>query len=375
MFFIDISEECGYSIDTQCSLFESIKPLFANKPTVLVISKIDVMRLESLDEASKDRIMKLAKDSDVEIVAMSTQSEEGLMEARNFCCEKLLQFRLEHKVKGSHADFMLETLRVTAPQTRDDMIREPFVPVTALTTPKYDPNDPNRRILERDLEEQNGGAGIYSADLKKNYILNNDEWKYDVIPEIMEGRNISDFIDPDIQQKLDQLEEEEENRMGLEVDEPEPTEEDIELKRKADAIRDKRLLMVKNKNIMKKSAISRKLGIEKNGAENLGKRKSVSKILTKSDRSMDVDDAVDMSSSTGILRNRIQSSLPSIANKIMSRSKAHTRMAEAKDDMDRAGRRRNAKLCKRGEGDRDIAVKMPKHLFSSKMSNGSRSWR
>lgn len=36
------SEECGYSIETQLNLFDSIKPLFSKKPVVLALNKIDV---------------------------------------------------------------------------------------------------------------------------------------------------------------------------------------------------------------------------------------------------------------------------------------------------------------------------------------------
>jgi nucleolar GTP-binding protein len=32
--------------------------------------------------------------------------------------------------------------------------------------------------------------------------LENPEWKYDVIPEIMDGKNIFDFVDKDILEKL-----------------------------------------------------------------------------------------------------------------------------------------------------------------------------
>ena len=46
--------------------------------------------------------------------------------------------------------------------------------------------------------------------ITENYILKNDEWKYDVIPEIMDGKNVADFIDPEIEEKLDELEREEE---------------------------------------------------------------------------------------------------------------------------------------------------------------------
>jgi nucleolar GTP-binding protein len=41
-------------------------------------------------------------------------------------------------------------------------------------------------------------------------MLANDEWKYDEIPEIMDGKNIADFVDPDILQRLEALEREEE---------------------------------------------------------------------------------------------------------------------------------------------------------------------
>jgi hypothetical protein len=48
--------------------------------------------------------------------------------------------------------------------------------------------------------------------LVEYYDLENDEWKYDKIPEIMDGLNISDYIDPDLIEKLEALEREEEDR-------------------------------------------------------------------------------------------------------------------------------------------------------------------
>lgn len=41
-------------------------------------------------------------------------------------------------------------------------------------------------------------------------MLSNSEWKHDKIPEIMEGKNVADFIDPEIEARLDALELEEE---------------------------------------------------------------------------------------------------------------------------------------------------------------------
>ena len=51
----------------------------------------------------------------------------------------------------------------------------------------------------------------YKFDDKALYFVKNDE-KYDVIPEIIDGKNIADYIDQDIFEKLEQLEREEELR-------------------------------------------------------------------------------------------------------------------------------------------------------------------
>ena len=37
----------------------------------------------------------------------------------------------------------------------------------------------------RDLMWENGGPGVYSCDFRKSYMLNNDDHKFDIIPEIM----------------------------------------------------------------------------------------------------------------------------------------------------------------------------------------------
>lgn len=44
----------------------------------------------------------------------------------------------------------------------------------------------------------------------ENYLLADPEWKQDIIPEIMDGKNIADFVDLDIEEKLEALEREEE---------------------------------------------------------------------------------------------------------------------------------------------------------------------
>ena len=63
---------------------------------------------------------------------------------------------------------------------------------------------------ERDIELALGDD--YVLDLQKNWDLANPEEKYDVIPEVWNGKNIADYIDPDIMTKLEALEKEEELR-------------------------------------------------------------------------------------------------------------------------------------------------------------------
>merc|ERR1719253_650191 len=58
--------------------------------------------------------------------------------------------------------------------------------------------------------EELGGAGVYQVDTWRRSILEDDSWKYDVIPEIMDGHNVIDFVDPDIDKRLAELEKEEE---------------------------------------------------------------------------------------------------------------------------------------------------------------------
>lgn len=53
-----------------------------------------------------------------------------------------------------------------------------------------------KRKLAKDLENELGE--YYYMDLRQHWDLKNDEEKHDIIPEIYLGKNVADFIDPDI---------------------------------------------------------------------------------------------------------------------------------------------------------------------------------
>lgn len=171
LYFMDLSEECGYSIADQVKLFQNIKPLFANKPLFLVISKIDVKRLEDLDAADAALVQSIMV-SGVEVVQLSCHADQGVIEARNKACEKLLEARVETKMRSQRVTDVLSRIHVALPQGRDEKLRPPSIPENALLRrkDKFDKNDPNRARLERDEEDENGGAGVFNVDLKSNGI-------------------------------------------------------------------------------------------------------------------------------------------------------------------------------------------------------------
>merc|ERR1712151_617171 len=78
LYFVDISEQCGYSIEEQCSLFKSIQPLFANKQLIVVANKVDQQPWEDLNQEQKDMVEGLAKIANCSFMTMSNISEHGV---------------------------------------------------------------------------------------------------------------------------------------------------------------------------------------------------------------------------------------------------------------------------------------------------------
>jgi len=227
LYFMDLSEQCGYSVEAQCKLFHSIKPLFANKPTVLVINKVDVTRIDDLSPENRVLVDEIINKEGVICVQVSCYTEEGVMELKTKACDALLAHRVGNKVKGTKINSVINRIHVAQPRPRDDISREPCIP-EAVKIKLEERQAGVKQRLEKDIEAEEGGPGVYNINLKsesshtllseswitneraENYILENPEWKFDVIPEIMDGKNIADFIDPDIEEKLEALEREEE---------------------------------------------------------------------------------------------------------------------------------------------------------------------
>ena len=344
----------------------------------------------------------MLSSGEVELLQLSCNTSEGVQAVKNAACERLIAERVSQKLKagtnssgaigGRLADVMA---RIHVAQPMGGASLEPFIPDAVKDMKKYDKNDPERRRLARDVEEENGGAGVFNVDLKADYLLDNPEWKYDRIPEVFDGKNVYDFVDPDIDAKLQALEEEEERLEAegyYESDEELDDAEEADIRMKADLIREKQAL-IRNEAKMRKSLknraiIPRKaqkkplaeleealdvLGVDTHDLHlrarpeaqpSRGRSLSRSRLGTEDSNAMDIDGGEPA-------RERLRS-------KSRARSQPATNRREdgVQDEDTRTKAERQAKVAQRkmnrmarqGEADRHIGATLPKHLVSNSSS-------
>ena len=415
LFFLDISGSCGYSIAQQAALFHSIKSLFMNKPLVIVCNKTDLQPLEGLPEDDMKLIMEMkaeamktitqAGDPNEEgvLLTMSTLTDDGVMAVKNAACERLLEQRVDVKMKSKKMVDCLNRFHVAVPKPRDNKERPVCIPLAVLEA-RANAAAKEKKKLEKDLEQENGGAGVYSASLKKHYILANDDWKEDILPEILDGHNVADFLDPDILERCEELEREEGLRLeeqaaqdAFEIDGHELTDEQKEI---LSQIRKKKALLIQEHRMKKRTAESRPIVPRKFDKD----RKFTTDRMGRQLSSMGVDPsaAIARSRSRGRKRERSLSRAAGDADAMevdgqqsnkklrLSRSRSRSRAPEEvvpgegfKDSEQKkkaikkakdATKKRN-KDARRGEADRVIPTLKPKHLFSGKRTLGKTSRR
>ncbi|KAK9452469.1 P-loop containing nucleoside triphosphate hydrolase protein [Dipodascopsis uninucleata] len=400
LYFMDLSEQCGFSVEAQVNLFHSIKPLFANKTVMVVINKIDAVKPEDLDEERQAMLNTIAKEQNVEMMQLSCHLEIGLMEVRNQACERLLQARIEQKMKGTKVNDVLNKIHLAIPAATDDS-RRPFIPDNIKTMLKYDPNDPNRRKLARDIENENGGPGVYNINLKDKYLLENEEWKNDIMPEVLDGKNVYDFIDPEIGHKLRVLEAEEDrlDQSGFydsEDDEIFETEEDADIRTKAEWIRN-RLKLMKNEARSRKSLQNRAIIPRSKQRKTLsdmekhfeGIHVDISSVTERARGRPEVNSESDHEAGVDVIMNEAKRSKSRSAPTPATSTAEAAAMAPSRFDgglskrsmrvkatrLERISQRERNSMGRAGEADRHQFDTKPKHLFSGKRGIGKTSRR
>ncbi|ESN92557.1 hypothetical protein HELRODRAFT_107963 [Helobdella robusta] len=351
VYIVDPSEQCGYTLKAQIDLFESMKPLFANKPKMVCLNKCDVRKRSELSEEYKELLNGLEKEG-VKLFEMSTLTGEGISEVKNDVCKTLLEYRVEAKVRARKVNDILNRLHVAMPPNGYNKSRPPVVPQR-----KMDVTDAKKKT-ERDIQLEEGED--YYMDLKKNYLLKNPEEKYDVIPEIWEGHNIADFIDPEIERKLEELEREEEmrERAGMYDDDEEEEDENAKVIRlTAEKIREKRKLMIlesREKRRVEKPRLPRAGKVVNDQGEEVDRSRK-----RKRDQS---------EGSKSLVRKRSRSS-----SRVTPRDRSGVRDDQMADKARKLAKMAQRKLnlnARKGEADRRHLTSKPKHLFAGKRKMG-----
>ncbi|KAJ0407901.1 hypothetical protein P43SY_009188 [Pythium insidiosum] len=408
LFFMDISEQCGFTIEQQLSLFSNIRPLFANKPLVFVANKIDQIKFEQLSAEHQQLINDAVQQSNAKFFTMSNHSEENVSDVKNYACDELLKHRVGSKVKGNKVADVLNRLSVAMPVARDDVQRELSIPQSVLEARQSSGSSASTRVTQKELMNQNGGAGVYAMDFREHYkgMLKSDDWVYDSIPEIWNGKNIADFVDPDILKKLDALEKEEDEAMAnapMDMeDEDDVSDLDDEQQDKLTRIREKKALIVaehrmnknKNRSSLPRKALAKmrslsqtkkeleELGVDTSHmkhAESVAAKRAADDESRGRKRGRDEMDDVDMedvdmdgsarakSAVRSKSRNRSQSLVP-------PRDKSGFPSEEAAVEARRVAKlaqRSQNKRARAGEADRHPTPKLAKWQNSGKRKNGS----
>jgi len=259
LFMLDISESCGYTIEQQIELFNSIKPLFVAKPLVICLTKIDLQKYADLDKDEKDKIEQLAKASNAYLIQMSNTTKVGIEDVKTKACDILLDHRLTQKAKDpKKAEAILNRLHIAEPKKRDNVARPECIPDSVRMGVKKQ----GKTVVE--LQEEFGGAGNFHIPVEEHYILENEDWRYDKYPEFYNGSNVMDFYDPDITAKLDALEKEEAEILKMEAmqDDAMDSEEDgitmTELRTSLKEVRNKKALKKLNRKLKSKNRVVQK---------------------------------------------------------------------------------------------------------------------
>ncbi|CAL8090280.1 unnamed protein product [Calicophoron daubneyi] len=441
IYIMDLSEQCGYTIEQQLTLFKNLRPLFRNKPIVIAANKCDIRSYADLSDADKSLIQSAARfpsfpdesetvsvmevDSEAYrplFIEMSAVNETGVINVRASACDELLALRVQAKLRAAsaaHAETGVDgdvasRLYVAKPKVKENEedtggrkpFRPPIIPTSVIEkrqmlTAKRNheviesvqtgvekmvvDEEPKRRRTMRDRELEAGDEG-FILNLREHWQLLHPEQANDIIPEIMDGHNLIDFFDADIEERLDVLEKQEADMEAAGVYEESDWTKDPdandpkmkEVRETAAKIREARALRILESRARKNARPPQ--------IPRTARSVSVHKIREElGERGLEVDMEEEGERGRSLKRiKRERNSAPnphreaSIAKASVPRSLSAVRdpkMHEKIERMDKLAQRKVVTLARKGEGDRTIPTLKPKHLFSGKRSIGKTDWR
>uniref|UniRef100_A0A8C5NDH3 Nucleolar GTP-binding protein 1 n=1 Tax=Gouania willdenowi TaxID=441366 RepID=A0A8C5NDH3_GOUWI len=324
LYVMDSSEQCGHTLQEQLMLFNSIRPLFANKPLIVVANKCDVKKISELSE-------------------------------ENQACDQLLAHRVNNKMKGKKVHDVLNRLHLAMPMKRDEKARPAFIPEGALL---------RRKAMEVDAPKRKLCIFLF------------------LIPEVWEGHNIADYIDPSIMKKLEDLEKEEELKEAAgeyDSDEESEDEEMQEIRVLAKQIREKKYLMVvesKEKDVHGPRMPRTATKVERKKLE-----KEMGNLGLDMDNKDDSHYAQQARRSRSVTKKRKREASAPPTSKTRSQSASRpprdqsglrdAKMVKKTKKMMKNSQKGMNREARKGEADRHIFDLKPKHLLAGKRKSGT----
>lgn len=167
LYFIDISESCGYTIADQIKLFSSIKPLFKNKPLVIILNKTDIVPFKDIDPKDKQLLESVAKDHNTYMIQMSNITGDGVSDVKSAACDILLEYRMVKNKNSKQDQTGIDKIYVAQPsQIRNNRVRKPNIPESLLL-------ERERERLE-DLEEMSNMTELEKKELEEKRLKEDD---------------------------------------------------------------------------------------------------------------------------------------------------------------------------------------------------------
>ena len=383
MFLVDVSETCGHSLEEQYSLFDSLKPLFAKRPVMIIYNKIDLVEWDNLEPETSQLIADFhAKHPEVVSTKLSTFDDDMVRAVREASCKTLMDFR----IAGSGPSSGLKTdedyykgVRVIEP-TKFRSKTQPTSQIPESVIKERLSGHREVRTTLKEIQEQHGGAGVFGLPLQEHHLLQDPSWKYDIAPEFINGMNVWDYVDPEIEAKLLELEAEEDAiHAQIQVEEQvneEEVEDEMELRevrkrRKITQNQAKVRVNEKVKRVRKLDLTEVKAKLTKQGVETGKFSRRAAEIIEREQSKKDARaTGMEVEDDRVARRTRSASHMRSPSQRAEYFKPGHT--AEIKR---RKIQKKSLKNGQAGDADRHVYDWKPKHLFSGKRGIGKNDRR
>ncbi|CAK7566731.1 MAG: Nucleolar GTP-binding protein 1 [Sporothrix epigloea] len=381
LFFLDPSENCGFSLETQCALFKSLAPIFAQRSVYLVSNKSDLLRLGDLEPAARAQIDELAQASHVRgTLELSCATGDGVTELKKTVCSTLIADRVSKKMtaaaatadkEGTRGEAVLRRIHVAYPKDgQGNRIASREVTLPASVQAVLDAKKSNvvsAKRTEKDIEAEQGGAGVYNFDMRRDYVGIDPEHQHDRMPEIKNGMNVLDFYSEDVAEKLAKLQAEEAELIAngfydsdSSGDEEELAEED-DILAKAAIIREK-LALIRNDSKLRKRSLKNNAFLPRTALSKAADHKNA--VRDRAGRGGEDGDK-DMGSEDDEMMD--VDAEDAMNKKVMRAVKtAHLK---------KLGQKNMNRHARQGEADRHIAPALTKHLLVGKRGMGKTNRR